>query len=160
MPLFRTHLPYSKFSIHLLVIIGQKRITMNFYRYLTTVFVIVLTGAATGVHAQSTINGIVIDGKRSPLPFASILLKKTADSGIYKTATSNNEGRFVISDVPAGSYLIEINLVGYEKYVGQVLKIGGAGPTVNLDTIIIESFTKMLREVSIKAQTPMIERQI
>lgn len=96
--------------------------------------------------AQSvTIRGSVIDAvTKDPLPGANIILMGTSIG-----AASDNEGKFIIRNIPAGSYNIKASYVGYESSDLKVsLKNGG---TFNTEF--------KLNPVGIKGQTVTVTAQ-
>lgn len=82
-----------------------------FLRHLS-LFVVFLVGAALAgaAHAQTgSIVGYVTDAEtRAPLPGVNMVLEDTE-----RGAATEQDGRFVIADVPAGTYTIRASLVGY-----------------------------------------------
>lgn len=60
--------------------------------------------------AQFSIGGYIGNEEGAPLSGASIRLK-----GTYLGTTSNSEGRFKLSNLPAGILVFEVSYLGYEK---------------------------------------------
>lgn len=134
---------------------------MKFSFYLSTILIITLTMALKDeIYAQGTVKGLITGGNGSVVSFANIVLKKTVDSAIYKTASSDNGGKFVLNNIQQGDYLIEIDMVGYERYVRTGVKISRADSIIDMGKITLKPSSKMLNEVAIKAQAPLIEKQI
>ncbi|HWZ04418.1 MAG TPA: outer membrane beta-barrel protein [Mucilaginibacter sp.] len=125
-----------------------------------TLFIILFLFIHGRAQAQGTIKGSITDEKNSPVRYASILLKKTIDSGVYKAVSSDDKGGFVLNNITDGSYFIEINLVGYEKYGRSGLKIGGTDSVIDMGVIVLMPAAKLLREVLVTAQRPLIEKEI
>ena len=73
---------------------------------------LLFVGLSDLVHAQIHVNGIVVDEQQEPVAFASISLIQEADSAFVSGTTSDENGRFQISDAPAGA-LLKISYVGY-----------------------------------------------
>jgi hypothetical protein len=78
----------------------------------TFLFFILLTLLSRGY--SQNIYGVVYDEKDQPMPYASILIK-----GTTKGASANNRGEFSFN-LPAGTYILVCQHVGYEK---QELKV-------------------------------------
>jgi hypothetical protein len=90
------------------------------------------------------INGVVVDDKRRALPNAVVALLPDAPNlrrrfDLYKSVTTDSNGRFQISTVPPGDYKLfaweyaetdawqaEQFLEGYEVF-GKTIRIGGEG---------------------------------
>lgn len=104
------------------------------------------------------ISGTLQSSEGKLLRDAVVLLKKSTDSLVYKTALSNEQGVFSFGTVKAGNYFIEINILGYEKLRHYDVQI--TGMPVRLGNLSVRSESKQLSGVEIKAKTPMIERQL
>ena len=61
-------------------------------------FFIILLGLffSVSVSAQSSISGNVVDGSGEPVPYASVVVYKTADSSIAVTGATDFSGKFLI----------------------------------------------------------------
>ncbi len=66
------------------------------------------------LHAQSTgiIRGTVTDGTGANIAGATVNTTNTA-TGLKRTETTNAEGIYVFTDLPIGSYTLEINAAGF-----------------------------------------------
>ena len=96
-------------------------------RYL---FVIVLFFQVVPVIAQQptqTIRGKVVDeDSEIPLPFVNIVLLNT-DPVIG--STTNDEGVFVLEDVPVGRYSLQASFIGYESVIIKELTVSSSKAT-------------------------------
>lgn len=95
---------------------SMRRINMsNFYRLL---LLVVFAIYSTPVLAQTnTIRGQVLDQKNNPLPGASIVLKNTRLG-----AVADNQGYFVIPNVPHGDHVLIASYLGY-KTIEQTISV-------------------------------------
>ena len=74
--------------------------------------------------SSGAIMGTIYDsatGKR--LPFANIILLGTS-----KGATSDSEGRFLISGIPPGAYVVQASMIGYDKAIMDDVKVKAGVP--------------------------------
>ncbi len=110
--------------------------------------------------AQGLIKGSVVDEKNQPLPTVSIKLKKLPDSALFNAISSDQSGNFAFDHIPEGNYLIEANLVGYNRHVKSGLMISKTDTLIDLGVIQLNPSSKMLGGVTITAQAPLIEKQI
>lgn len=108
---------------------------------------------------HGVIKGIMVDEGRLPLPFASIFLKNTTDSTLYKATTSNEKGEFLFAEVKPGSYLIEFKIIGFESLSKDNVKVGISQNQLDLGVIQMSTAAKLLNAVSVTAKTLFIERQ-
>src|ERR1051325_5422776 len=98
--------------------------------------------------AQTTtaaFQGTVADTTGAVLPSAEVMVANL-ETGLRRTTISNELGRFVLSELPPGSYEITVSLPGFETLVrkgvtlavGQLatltlqLKVGGVGGQVTV----------------------------
>jgi hypothetical protein len=93
-----------------------------------------LTGLASG--QTGTITGAVLDQvTQEPLPFANVQVLLTALG-----AAADENGRFIIPDVPIGTYEVRATLVGYQPATVTDVVVSAARPrdiVVRLDQITI-----------------------
>lgn len=84
----------------------------------------------TGINAQNIVKGIVTDSD-SENPLQSVLVS------IVNTPTrqtTDADGVFMIKNIPNGSYIVEIKLVGYET---QSFPVELSGKTIDLGSILL-----------------------
>ncbi len=105
------------------------------------------------------IKGVLVDDKKSPVPFATIVLKKSVDSSFYKGEITNDSGEFAIENVKPGSYSIEIKIQGFEKYTKVNVKVSDENPLINMGLIELSRSSNGLKEVTVTAEKPFIEKQ-
>jgi Outer membrane protein beta-barrel family/Carboxypeptidase regulatory-like domain len=106
------------------------------------------------------INGSIADIHKIPLPYATVILKSSTDSGIYKTALSDDKGIFYFDNLKPGNYFIEISIVGFDKQKIPDIHIDTIYKAIDLGNIVLKASSQVLKSVTIKGQTPLIERQI
>src|SRR5881396_2620469 len=111
-----------------------------------------LCSLAPDLRAGTTgkLSGVVRDAKKQPLPGANIILV-----GVPLGAASDADGRYSILNVPAGTYTVKVNLIGYAATTVQNLAIP-ADRTTTLDVTLTESAVQ-LKEVVVSARRPVVE---
>jgi len=111
--------------------------------------------------AQNTYNisGAIVDEKNNAADLAQISLLRISDSTFVKSAFSDRDGSFELTNVSPGQYILQVNLLSYEDYV-QPLDLKLIDQDVVLDTIILRAATTNLDLVTVTAKVPYIERQI
>lgn len=60
-----------------------------------------------------TVKGIVIDETEQPLPKATVRILNAKDSTAIKAVLTADDGKFSLSDIKKGTYLLESSYVGY-----------------------------------------------
>jgi outer membrane receptor protein involved in Fe transport len=61
------------------------------------------------------IKGNLTDQHMNPLPYATVALRRTADSTLMTGTLSSETGEFIFNSVSVGMYRIEISAIGYES---------------------------------------------
>ncbi|HEY2955353.1 MAG TPA: TonB-dependent receptor [Candidatus Eisenbacteria bacterium] len=96
------------------------------------------------------LSGVVLDAKKQPLAGANVVLV-----GVPLGAATENDGRYLIFGVPAGTYSVKVSLIGYAATTIQSLAIP-ADRTTTLDVTLTESAVE-LKEVVVIAKRPIVE---
>ncbi|MES2418974.1 MAG: outer membrane beta-barrel family protein [Bacteroidota bacterium] len=122
--------------------------------------VFLLFFSTTLVNAQQKlgkVTGKVVDEKHAELPFAQILLKRSADSSNVKAMLADDKGQFSF-EMPNGSYVIEVKMMGYATAYSKVFEIVNA-QSQSLDAIQLQPVTTQLATVNVSAPLPFVERR-
>ncbi len=83
----------------------------------TLSLVICLLFSALAMAQTGKVRGFVIDKESdAPIPFANVVVKNTNVG-----AVANDEGYFILSNVPLGKQTIEVSFVGYETKIEEVV---------------------------------------
>ena len=87
----------------------------------------------TNAWAQNTaqVSGVVRDQSGAVLPGVDVSLTQT-DTGLVRTAVTDETGSYVVSNLPVGPYRLEAGLPGFRTYAqtGIILQVGG-NPAIN-----------------------------
>ena len=103
------------------------------------------------------VTGKVVDEKLSELPFSQVALKKGTDTSMVKSLLADEKGNFSFQ-VPNGSYLVELKMMGYTTRLTAVFDIV-PGEKRELGTIVLKTSEIQLAAVSISAKLPFVERR-
>jgi outer membrane receptor protein involved in Fe transport len=99
-----------------------------------------------------TLSGIVKDNKsKTPLAFVNIILKIKTDSSFVAGTITNEEGRFTITDIKPGDYILQISYTGFAAKTQAVLA-GTLSAFLDLGTIELLQETLLLNEVVVTAK--------
>ena len=103
--------------------------------------------------AVSQISGTVKDQAGAVLPGVEITATQT-DTGIARTAVSNETGNYVLSNLPLGPYKIEAALPGFRTFVqtGIVLEVNSS-PVIN-PTLDVGQITE---QIEVQANAALVE---
>lgn len=105
------------------------------------------------MYAQSntaTISGLVM-ADEEPLAFVTVALKQGSDSSLVSVTITDEEGRFSLTQIPPGSYLVDISFIGYITHEQQVY-VGELSDHLDLKTITLKQDIENIDEVVIAAQ--------
>lgn len=112
------------------------------------------------MHAQQPtgISGKISDSKGEPVSYANVILQRI-DSTFVTGCTSDEKGRFVISDLAVDNYLLHISFVGY---IPQIIRLDNVNRSLDIGTIQLDEEAIMLQGVTVKASNVMkrVDRQI
>src|SRR5438445_7813228 len=97
----------------------------------TTLLVLALGCSPLFAQATAQISGTVKDQSGAVLPGVEVTMTQT-DTGIARSAVTNETGSYVLSNLPIGPYRFEAALPGFRSFVqtGIVLQVN-ANPVIN-----------------------------
>jgi hypothetical protein len=110
-------------------------------------------GKALAQTTQVTLEGTVTDEQGAPLPGATVAARNV-ETGYTKSATTKEDGRYIISGLQAGRYECEISIPGFAKEIRKGLAFA-VGARLTIDFVLKQ--TTIEEEVTITAQSPMVE---
>lgn len=99
------------------------------------------------------ITGIVTDGQGAALPGVKVEVKNVA-TNVISTATTNDEGNYLVANLIPGSYELTANLAGFKKFVrtgfqvqvAQTLRIDPVMPVGDVaETVVVTGATPLLQ---------------
>ena len=96
--------------------------------------------------SAAVVKGTVNDEAGEPMPQATVRLLVPKDSSFVKGTKTNLDGRYTISGVKNGKYIIETTFLGY---VNSHRNIEVTGQTLNVPAIAMKESSIMLKEVSV-----------
>jgi len=114
----------------------------------STVFLISLS-ATLFSQDLATVSGMVIDRQtNTALPFATVSLLTRADSSLAGGAITKDDGRFTLTGIAKGNYVLSFSFVGYETQTMPLL-IGGLNRTFDVGKIMLSPDSRQLSEVTV-----------
>ncbi|MBT8281839.1 MAG: TonB-dependent receptor, partial [Muriicola sp.] len=117
-------------------------------------FVFILLFLTSLVQYSQTISGRVQSQDKEVLPFAAVTLNRVQDSSLVKAVITNEDGTFVIRNIPGSEYLLNISNIGYLDYQQTILFDGSS---LDLGTLVLEFSAENLDEVTVVAEKPMVQ---
>lgn len=102
--------------------------------------------------AQHNLSGTVKDETNdSPVPYATIALLRPDSSAITGVITGN-DGKFIMQNVVAGDYILQVSLIGYEKTFRRVTIPAQS----DLGNINLTEHSTRMQEVVVTADRPLV----
>ena len=96
----------------------------------------------------------------SSISYATIALFKVDDSSLITGSISDGDGYFTIDRVPEGKYIVEVNFIGYTKYVINEVVVDRTNRTVDLGVISLEKAYQILDEIEVSAERSAVEFRV
>jgi len=106
--------------------------------------------------AQSILKGRISDPKGRPAEFTSVLLLKSTDSTLIKSALTNEQGNYIFNSINYGTYLICASIVGQPKNY-QTIHV--STNEVSVPEIKLLGSPSQIREVTVIARKPFLEQR-
>ena len=94
----------------------------------------------------SSLAGTVTDVTGGVVPGATVTV---AGGGVSQTATSNDQGQYSVSGLPAGTYTITVSKAGFKDFKVEGLAVT-AGQAAHIDAIIVP--TAEVTKVTVKGE--------
>jgi len=129
---------------------------MKLIKLLIVFTLIIFTSPST--RAQENVSGHVMGDDGNVLPFANALLLNVKDSKLIKGAITNEQGDYLLTNIPKGEYIITISFTGFTEKSSDPFKFDGNANFVVPTITLSESIA--LDEVMITAKKPLYAQKI
>lgn len=80
-----------------------------------------------------------------PVPYATVSITKSGDKSPLRYVLSDDKGKAVLEKVPAGSYSVKAELLGYKNFTKDIT----VKETIDLGTVDMEPDKQMLDAASV-----------
>jgi ferric enterobactin receptor len=108
-----------------------------------------------------TLSGKVFDkSTNQPLEYATIAIINKQTGKIINGTVADVNGVFGISNIPFGSYKINIEFIGYERSTIDSISINSNKRSVSLGAIFLTPKTQTLNTVTVIGDRPVVENKI
>ncbi len=105
------------------------------------------------------IKGIVVAGKNKPVPYMTVALLKNGTTPVNGALTEEN-GSFEITPTGIGTFTIKVSGIGIDDFEVKDITISAQKTEVDLGKIKVVLTTKMMDEVAITGERPLMEMGI
>ena len=121
-------------------------------------FILLLSffSAATMAQNHYQISGLVTDSDDKGIDLAVLSLYHLEDSSLVKTQFTDNDGSYTFRHIEAGDYFLIVKQMGFNQHE-TVIKLTNS---IVLPAIMLMANDELLKEVTVKSQTPFVVRKI
>ena len=116
--------------------------------------------SACDIHAQSTVQGVVVSETGEPLSRISVALLHATDSVLVKAVLSDTTGAYQFSNIPKGIYLLNFTYTGFKQLYSLPYSITGDGQTTIAGVTKLPKESMQLSNVTVTAKKPLFEQKI
>ena len=132
---------------------------MRHLKYTALLFAVALCGS---VAAQGRLTGKVVEKSGgAAIEYATISVLKTSDSSLVAGDVSLEGGRFEVSKIPYGTYIVRVTLMGFKPYYHpENVTFSSAKSTVNIGKVQLSPTATLLKAAEVTAERSMMEYQL
>lgn len=106
-----------------------------------------------------TITGTVIDKNlQQPIPYVTVVIKDL-NGNIVTGGVTDDNGKFIIEEIPEGKSTVNIQYIGYKTYSTQI-EITRKNRTIDMGSILLEEDIESLEEVTVTAERSTIQQKM
>lgn len=105
------------------------------------------------------IKGRIATNENTAAAFATVGLITFSDSTIYKGTSSNDAGEYVFENISAGTYMVTVMALGFEKYFSAKITLVNNSEEFIVPPITLIANNIELNAVTVAATKPFIERK-
>ncbi|MCR8559337.1 TonB-dependent receptor family protein [Mucilaginibacter sp. BJC16-A38] len=125
--------------------------TKNLYATVTVLAIILLSFTTSAQQIKRQVKGKLVDEAGKAIDYATISVVNAADSLLEKSAVSDKNGAFEISDLKNGSYRLIASRLGLKNYV-RAFTITTAKPAIDFGALTMVKDIRNLNEVAVKGE--------
>ena len=104
--------------------------------------------------------GQVFDNtSKKPLDFANVALFTNQSKEPLQAILSDSEGKFILQNLPYGSFTLKVSFVGYESFETSVL-VSKEKPTARVNKVVLKENAQQISEVQVVGQRSGVSFEI
>lgn len=108
--------------------------------------------------AIGSLDGQVFDSlSRQPLEYVQLRVCKQSDSSIVTGIFTDEEGKFVLEQIPLGNYIIKVSQSGYREKILPNIQLTQAKPLRKLGNISLVSEATSIDEIEVRAEKQILQ---
>lgn len=134
---------------------------MKYYLFILLVILTGIRSSAQGPAPKATISGKILDSvTRAGIDYATIKISSRQDQKAIQVITSDPNGNFTATNLPAGEYVISVGYMGYHSATADHIVIAVNQSQLRLKPILLVSSSTTLKVVNIRSQSPAVQNKI
>ncbi|MEM0576465.1 outer membrane beta-barrel protein [Flavobacterium polysaccharolyticum] len=133
---------------------------MQIKNFLLVAILQLLVANLTAQNKSATLSGITKDKTaKIAIPYVNISLKNSDNNTIISGTITNEEGRFSLTNIKSGNYILEFSFIGY-KTKTQTVYVGSLSEFLDQGTIELEEDATTLQEVVVVSKTNTVSEKM
>lgn len=110
---------------------------------------------------QGHVTGTVVDAETGKaIQYTNVSLYQKPDSSFATGTMSDSNGRFSLNNLPAGTYKLVMDFIGYKKHVIPNISVTSKHPRKELDTIQLDKTVYQMEGVDVKADASKVQYKV
>ncbi|MFA5533396.1 MAG: outer membrane beta-barrel protein [Mariniphaga sp.] len=109
-------------------------------------------GISTGYAQRGSLKGLVVDRiTEENIPFATVALLNAGQSDAFSGAVSDENGHFLLEDIPYGTYTIVVSFIGYKSKEISAFTISSGNKDIDFGKVEMENAVIGIEAVEVSA---------
>lgn len=104
--------------------------------------------------------GKVLDNANNPVQYVNVFLYKTDDTTVVNAIASDAEGKFLLSNVPYGTYDLKFKFLGFKDKMIKNVEVSKANRFVRIGSVSLNNDDVEVAQVVVQGQTNTVQYKI
>ena len=104
--------------------------------------------------------GLIVDDNKQPVQYATIFVQNADDTTTVTGGMTDETGRVIIKDIPWGTYILQINAMGFHKQFISEFTLSQSNPRYMMRQYALTQRVQQLQGVEITAQKEMLQQNL
>jgi len=104
--------------------------------------------------------GMVVDENKQPVSYATVFVLNPKDSTTVTGGMTDESGRIIIKDIPWGTYILQVNAMGYGKHFTSEFTLTQTNPRYMMRQFAMSKRSQQLKGVEITTQKEMLQQNL
>ena len=117
-------------------------------------------GQMPDLGSLGAVMGMIVDENKQPLPYATVYVMNAKDSTTVTGGMTDENGRILIIDIPWGTYIVQVNALGYLKHYTAEFTLSQTNPRYMMRQFAVTKRSQQLQTVEITTQKEMLQQNL